>query len=92
MPIKFEALLTPSETILAKLTIHESSELIFENNTVYSALLDEILSYKKYTCINDNVSTLYLFYLTPEMYSMYKYHNIGFKSFKDAILVIEIYS
>ena len=90
MSIKFEALLTPSETIMSSLTIRESSELIFENNTVYSALFDENLSYTKYTCINDNISTLYLFYLTPEMYSMYEHHNIGFKSFEDAILVIEI--
>ena len=48
-----------------------------------------VLEYKK---LEDKVSTIFIFKLKPQMYTMSDVHHIGLKNFDDAYLIVEFIS
>ena len=96
--LHFEALMTETDTILSNSYIFPSlkrdTEVVFlklhNRQTVYSTLLDEVLNVEHYLIIEDSVSKMFIFKLSPNMYTMSDYHNIGLKNYANAYLIVEV--
>lgn len=61
----------------------------FDKNIIYSYALDEMLNCIDINKCEDAVSTLIVCNLDDPMYTMAKVHNIGLKSFKNAMYIME---
>lgn len=98
--IHFEALITETKTVfkyawsIPKLMMPCMIPIDkkCEHDILYSTLLDGYLYIDDYNIIQDSTSTLGIFKLASDMYAMSDCHNIGFKQFDDAYLLIELFN
>ena len=92
MFMMFECIVENKHTILTNFKCREAHRLNlqFKKDAVYANILDEYLNYEQVTVSSDWVSSVYIFKLKDDTYTMSSSHNIGLRNLKDAYYIVEI--
>ena len=92
MFIMYECIVENNHTILTNFRCREAHELNFKfkKDTVYANILDEYLNYEQVTISSDWISSVYIFKLKADTYTMSSSHNVGLRNLNDAYYIVEI--
>ena len=100
MIVYFEALVTETKTVLKNLYLYPDQSTPYAipidkkcgRDVVYSTSLDEYLNVDDYNIMRDSTTTLGVFKLASDMYTMINCHNIGLEQFDNAYLLVELFT